>query len=197
MHRDEIVEEAREVLRKGEGPQKVVEPVDASKSRMVLPEGVFPEHLDFHPNETPCTECGACCVLVDEQAKPNHAYVEMVEADFVNMNLDKNDKKLFHRRAGNSPGSAHVFLRLVQDDHAERAYFGHRVQRCRFLVGDVGEASCGVYNNRPHACRVYPKNSWDCAQQRRRHYMLGNQKIQPRFVGGRMSGKEEELCRGP
>lgn len=139
-------------------------------------------YLDFDPGNDDCKECGACCSLVGGQVPGDLGYVEMLESDFIRMGITPTSHgHLLTKKRGTSPGTSGYYLKVLPEDSKQGAC-------CPFMQGFVHDpsyagGSCGIYEQRPMACRVFPKGSSACKTHRSTHYYKGNTRIKPRYVG--------------
>lgn len=139
-----------------------------------LPDGIKESELDFSPDGTECTDCGACCQVINGEAPNEIAYVELLHGDLVNLRLSKDSPFVMESRP-RSLNSSGFSLKAVRSEDKGPCV-------CVFLSDSVGVgAECTVYNNRPSICRSFEKGSQTCIQKRKQAFFNGSLSIAPRY----------------
>lgn len=128
-----------------------------------------------------CTHCGACCcppAASGKQDGDGQSYVELVHADLVRMGPEA--KVHMVHKTGQSPSSSGYHLQAYKDSDGQ--------VRCPFFVGLVGDemykCGCGIYEQRPYACRVFKPGDEGCLMARRNHPRI-NRELRALAWGGK------------
>ena len=107
-----------------------------------------------------CQKCGACCVSWD--CVPDYVYLEPKDKD----RMSKATYADFTRGYGRQ---RHRVMQLAFIPAAVPDGVVGEVFACKALRGIVGdEVACGIYEERPKACRRFEVGSEDCLEMRRR-----------------------------
>lgn len=102
-----------------------------------------------------CQQCGACCAAVPPAA---HAYVRLFEIDLTR--LRGMDVPIYREEQHWTDWTDEVLQLGIKLNHQ-----GKRV--CVGFEGDVGGAcGCGMYEQRPEACRKFEAGSVLCKEAR-------------------------------
>lgn len=112
-----------------------------------------------------CTKCGACCCPPPDAGLEGNLYVELTHSDLVRLGPSAGPHLGPSPGKGRSPNTSGYHLRAYKDNDGQ--------VRCPFFVGDVGDeihnCGCGIYEQRPYACQLFPKGGDGCRIARRSH----------------------------
>jgi Fe-S-cluster containining protein len=132
-----------------------------------------------------CVHCGACCCPPPDAGLPGNAYVELVHSDLVRMGPAAERHMAATPGKGKSPNTSGFHLQAYEDKDGQ--------VRCPFFVGEVGDemfkCGCGIYDQRPYACQVFPKGEDGCRIARRNHPRI-NPNLRELAWGGKKRAKK-------